>query len=202
MQHMDAPNARLKFAREQRGYETASAAAEAMGVPVSTYTMHEKGSRGFRSETARQYADFLRTTPEWLLYGRSPESAKASVPLVGFVGAGSQAFLFAASAAKAQVEPPPGATSTTRAVEIRSEDGFGSSFDGWLAFFDEADQGPVTPKHCGELCLCCLPDGKILVKKLQRSGASDRFHLTSGLADPLFDQQLVWAARIVCMKPR
>lgn len=63
---------RLKAAREAAGFDSAKAAAEAMGVPVASYIQHENGSRGFKRDRAEQYARRFRTTPEWLLLGRGP----------------------------------------------------------------------------------------------------------------------------------
>jgi SOS-response transcriptional repressor LexA len=97
---MESAADRLRFARERAGYETAKAAAEAMGVSVSTYIQHENGSRGFPAGRAERYATFFRTTPEWLLYGRgeAPEKSKPApvglrpitrlVPVIGVVQAG------------------------------------------------------------------------------------------------------------------
>ena len=59
---------RLRWAREQAGYTSASSAAEAMGVPSPTYMAHENGSRGFRSRADR-YATFYRVSLHWLLTG-------------------------------------------------------------------------------------------------------------------------------------
>lgn len=202
---MDAPNHRLKIAREQRGYRTAKEAAEAMGVPVTTYTQHERGERGIPRGRASQYADFFRTTPEWLLFGREAAvraKGPKAIPLVGYVGAGSQAYFFAKAEAKRHVPAPPQATDTTRAIEVRTEDGLGPQFEGWRAFFDEQDQGPVTTAHIGRLCIVALPNGKNLVRKVHAAKAQGFFHLTSGLAEPLLDQEIVWAARITGIAPR
>lgn len=201
---MDAPAHRLKNAREQRGYRTAKDAAEAMGVPVSTYSLHEAGGRGYGRDRAKEYASFFGVTPAWLLYGQggADEAGRpTTVPLVGYVGKGSQAFFFAKEEAK-RVHAPAMATETTRAIEVRTEDGLGPSFERWLAYYDEQDQGPVDPRHVGKLCIVALPDGRTLVRKVQASRAKGVFHLTSGLADPLFDQEVIWAAQITGMAPR
>lgn len=68
---------RLKEARKRAGYETASAAAEAMSVPVATYIQHENGKRGIPAERAQKYGRFFRIAPEWLLYGRQSDSVSA-----------------------------------------------------------------------------------------------------------------------------
>lgn len=157
-----------------------------------------------KRDRAAIYAAHLRTTPEFLLYGRqevSPANGLSSVPLVGYIGAGSQAHFFAAEKGAGHVEPPPGATDTTRAIEIRTEDGFGAAFDHWVAFYDETEGG-ITSGHLGQLCLVGLPGGRVLVKKLSRSRSPGLFHLTSGVAEPILDQEIEWAFRITCMKPR
>lgn len=73
------PHHRLKAARERAGYDSARAAATAMGVSPDTYSQHENGTRGFRSK-AERYARFFRVAPEWLLFGRG-EAEKAAAPI-------------------------------------------------------------------------------------------------------------------------
>lgn len=101
---------RLRAAREAAGYETAKAAAEAMGASVATYLQHENGTRGFPAQRAQRYARFFKTTPEWLLYGRGGEPTHSSadlhvkrvtrlVPVLGEVQAGAWT--------EAADEPPP-----------------------------------------------------------------------------------------------
>lgn len=92
---MSTPAERLKEARAKAGYETAKAAAEAMGVSVSTYVQHESGVRGFPASRAARYAKFFRVAPEWLLYGRGEaapvviQPQLTELPLVGPVQAGA-----------------------------------------------------------------------------------------------------------------
>ena len=73
---MAEASTRLKQAREKSGYSSASAAAEAMGVPVATYVQHENGTRGFPAARANRYARFFRVAPEWLLYGKAAPSTQ------------------------------------------------------------------------------------------------------------------------------
>lgn len=67
---MSDASTRLRQAREKGSYQSAKAAAEAMGVPVATYVQHENGTRGFPASVAARYARFFRVKPEWLLYGK------------------------------------------------------------------------------------------------------------------------------------
>lgn len=197
---------RLKFAREQR-FSSAAKAAAAMGVPVSTYVQQERGVRGVPRDRAEDYAKFFKVSPGWLLFGRDDAAqavtGRVMVPLVGYVGQGSQAYLFAKrEAAKNQAKGPAPASETTRAIEIRTEDGLGPAFEGWLAYFDEADRGPVKPSHHGALCIVALTDGRTLVRRVQASRTAGLYHLTSGSAEPLLDQEIEWAARIEGLAPR
>jgi phage repressor protein C with HTH and peptisase S24 domain len=89
---------RLRASREAAGFETAKAAADAIGIPVATYTQHENATRGLPAGKARLYAKAFATTPEWLLYGRGPSeapsgqdaiSAARRVPVRGVVQAGA-----------------------------------------------------------------------------------------------------------------
>jgi transcriptional regulator with XRE-family HTH domain len=68
MSAMETMGERLKAARDKAGYASAKAAAEAMGVAVSTYIQHESGTRGFGRRVAR-YAGFFKVAPEWLAFG-------------------------------------------------------------------------------------------------------------------------------------
>lgn len=69
-ERMDTPNERLRLAREAAGFATAVDAADALGVPRSTYIGHENGHRGFPAKRAPTYARRFKVSEEWLLYGK------------------------------------------------------------------------------------------------------------------------------------
>lgn len=89
------PAARLREARIKAGYDSAKAAAEALGVPVATYIQHENGGRGIPPGKASRYAKFFRTSPEWILYARGSsepvvvEPTLAELPLLPPIQAGA-----------------------------------------------------------------------------------------------------------------
>lgn len=61
--------ARLVEARLLDGrYDSAYAAARAMGLPEGTYSGHENGNRGFDKDDALRYANFYKVNILWLLY--------------------------------------------------------------------------------------------------------------------------------------
>ncbi len=199
---------RLKAAREAAGYETATDAAEAMGIPAPTYLAHENGSRGYPATRAKRYADFFGTTAEWLLYGggdaprqRRHRRGPITVPLVGYVGAGSLAHFYAsADEGLGEVDAPDDTTPKTVAAEVRGTS-LGPAFDRWLVFYDDV-RSPVTEDLHGQLCVVGTGD-QVLVKVLRPAGQPHRFHLISnGTEEPIFDREVTWAAKVKTMKPR
>lgn len=122
-------------------------------------------------------------------------------PLVGYVGAGAETHTFADGQGPFDyVDAPPGSTPETVAVEIRGES-LGSFFDQWLVFYDDVHD-PPRQELIGKLCVCGLPDGRVLIKKLARGTEPGLFTLLSQFESPIFDQQLDWAARVKTMMPR
>lgn len=193
---------RIRIARQKRGYKSASEAARRMSVPVGTYIGHENGSRGIRDEELQKYAQHFRVPLQWLAYGLgSPDGGRTTVPVVGYVGAGAEAHLFSEGQGPFDlVEAPEGSTDTTVAVEIRGES-LGSFFDRWLVFYDDV-RDPVTTDLIGKICVCGLPDGRVLIKKLARGQQKGLYTLHSQFEPPIYDVGVLWAAKVKTMVPR
>jgi len=68
MAGMDSMGNRLRFARERK-FLSASQAAKALGVPVSTYLAHENGQNQFDLAQAKLYGRKFNVSPVWLLSG-------------------------------------------------------------------------------------------------------------------------------------
>src|SRR5690606_10191536 len=65
--------ARLKKARLEKGYETASAFARAMDIDsIQTYINQENGSRGLTTDVLLKYCRKLEINLNWILYGMGP----------------------------------------------------------------------------------------------------------------------------------
>lgn len=58
---------RLRTARIDRGFSSASEAASDFGWSVSTYTSHENGTRGLRRDTAEKYSKAFGVSAAYLL---------------------------------------------------------------------------------------------------------------------------------------
>lgn len=200
---VEKPCDRLRKAREAAGFASAAAAARAFGWTVSTYQSHENGNRDLRPAIAERYAKAFRVSPEFLLYerdsrARAHEKTK-TIPLVGYVGAGGQAY-FTPAGELGEVEIPIAIGAETVAVEIRG-DSLGPFFNRWLAYYDDIRR-PVTPDLIGRLCVVGLADGRVLIKRLQQSKTKGLFHLLSQYDDPITDVAVEWAARVRSMVQR
>lgn len=67
---------RLQAARKLAGFETASAAAESLGVPEPTYLAHENGSRGITASVGEQYARRFKVDYSWLMTNKGTPPAE------------------------------------------------------------------------------------------------------------------------------
>jgi phage repressor protein C with HTH and peptisase S24 domain len=67
---------RLKQARLNAGYRTATEAAKKMGVKVPTYSGHENGSRKFDADAALLYGKRYNVSPGWLLTGEQANDSR------------------------------------------------------------------------------------------------------------------------------
>lgn len=166
--------------------------------------------RGISSETLDKLAPVLSTSPEWLLNEIGPESSafderpedhpdRDTIPVKGWVGAGSQAQYFPQ---EAELDRAPGikdAAPATIAMEIRGTS-LGELFDRWFVYFDEI-RSPVTPDLIGKPCVVGLADGRVLVKKLKRA-KNGLFDLISNTEDPIPNVAVEWAAKVKHMGPR
>ena len=66
---MTSPSIRLKQARLDAGFLSASEFAKKHGFPEVTYRAHESGTRNFKPATARSYAKALGCAWQYLLFG-------------------------------------------------------------------------------------------------------------------------------------
>ena len=63
-------------------------------------------------------------------------------------------------------------------------------------------RSPITPDLIGKLRVVGLGDGRIMVKKVQRSKSPGYYHLLSNTEEPILDAVIEWAARVKNMVPR
>jgi transcriptional regulator with XRE-family HTH domain len=169
--------------------------ASHFGVSQSTINRWLSGSEpeGHRRDAVNELYDEILGIPE--MTNNVPDTVK----LVGYVGAGAAAHFYDA-ADLGTVPAPEGATEDTVAMEIRGES-LGALFEHWLVYYDEV-RTPVTPDLIGRLCVVGLLDDRVLVKQIKKSKTDGLYHLLSNTEGPLFDMEVLWAARVKSMVPR
>lgn len=199
---------RLRFARMKK-FSSMRGAANAFGWNENTYKSHELGIRrggALSEDDARRYARAFNVSAPWLLTGKGEADGpddrnRRTVPVVGYVGAGSAAHFYGTGDGELdRVEAPDYANENTVAAEIRGES-MGPLLEHWLVFWDEI-RTPVTPDLLGHICVVGLPDDRILVKQLKAASAPGLFHLISNNEAPMLDQEILWAAKVKGMQPR
>lgn len=172
-----------------------SGLAAALGRSPSMVTdMLKPGGRRLKADEVPLVAAYLEVAP--------PAPGRiTSVPLVGHVGAGAAAVLFSDGQGPFdEVDAPDNANDSTVAVEVRGES-LGALFDRWLVYYDDV-RDPPGGDQIGQLCVCGLADGRILVKKLKRGQVDGTFTLISNVEPPIYDVYVDWAARVKAMQPR
>ena len=157
--------------------------------------------RSVRGDKLNQLAMALRLTPRELLGSSEEASAAATVPLVGYVGAGDAAHFYSQDQGELdRVEAPEEATSYTTAREIRGRS-MGRMLEGWLVFTGERQRG-VPDAFIGRICEVGLPDGRVLIKKIARTKMPGVFNLLSETEDPILEEEVEWSAVVTSMRPR
>jgi transcriptional regulator with XRE-family HTH domain len=185
----------LKKLRLERGW-TQGRAAEAMRVSRGQYIKLERGERKLTERTIGKASVGFEVSEADVIADR------IDVPLVGYVGAGSEAHLYSDGQGPFDEAPAvEGANDRTVAVEARG-DSLGSLFDRALVYFDDRRE-PVTEDLVGHLCVVGLADGRILVKKIMRSRSdAGLYHLYGQYGEPILDMPVKWAARVKTIVPR
>lgn len=132
------------------------------------------------------------------------EDVSRLVPVLGYVGAGAVVFPIddhALGGAMEEVECPNGFDpSKYVALRIKGDSMLPMLRAGWLIFYTRDNEG--VPHDCvNQICVVKLDDDRMMVKELRQGSAPGAYHLISHNAEPLFDQPLQWAAKVVDIRP-
>lgn len=197
---MTTSNDRLKQARENAGYETAQAAADAFGWQIGAYRHHENGSqgRGIPAKSALQYARAFRVRPEWILWGegeRDIHPLHEQIPVFGYAGA-REAVDIIPSDDQGPIDEvqPLRAEDGFKAVVVRGVSMLPAYRDGDVLFFRE-DHVPID-NLIGRDCIILTDDkDRAYVKRIIKGSKKGHYTLLSyapGI-DPLPDVKVLKA---------
>jgi transcriptional regulator with XRE-family HTH domain len=190
----------IRAALDETG-KTRSGLARALGRSPSAVTDLLNGRRRLRADEIAIAATYLGVEPPRLIGGGRAPPIRATVPLVGHVGAGAIAHFYADGQGPFdEVGAPDAASAKTVAVQIRGHS-LGALFDNWLVFYDDVRE-PPGDDLVGRMCVCGLADGRVLIKALKRSHIAGLWTLLSNAEPPIYDVALDWAALVREMRPR
>jgi len=184
----------LRLLRDGRGW-TQDEAAAALGTTRNQYAKLEGGSRRLSDKWIKLASDAYGVDPGEVVTDRI-----GSVPVAGYVGAGTEMHFYAEGQGSLDEAPAPeDATPQTVAAEVRGQS-LGPLFNGWRVFFDDRRE-PVTDDLVGRLCVVGLADGRVLVKQVLRGRTGGRFELHGQFGEPVLDAEVLWAAKVKSMMP-
>lgn len=183
-----------------------SALATASGISASTlnrYYSKRTDGIGLRSlnKVARHcgydsYEDYQQI--------KTKRKAAELVKVRGETGAGEAVTVLDSEAILEEVEPPAGyyADGIT-AVVVRGDSMLPQLENNWLIFYKNTFAG--IPAECtGKLCVVYTESEGMLVKTLMHGSKDGYYHLLSknSAHPPIFDQKILWAARVIDIRPR
>lgn len=126
----------------------------------------------------------------------------ATVPIVGYVGAGGSISFDGGQGPFGEADmPPKDGKPSLVAVIVRGDSMSGMLEDGWTIYYDNRRDPPDETLHA-KLCIVGLADGRVLIKKLYPGRKRGHYDLHSVNAPALLDQPVTWAARITWIAPK
>lgn len=142
----------------------------------------------------------LGVQPTWLTEESGPKlpAKPREAILVGKVGAGAHVTRFPEGVVLEGIEPPPGVDECL-AARIEGDSMYPFE-DGWLIFYADEHRG-VAERCIGSLCVVGLKDDTTLVKKLKRGSHRGTWRLESWNAPPREDVQVLWASKVIDIRP-
>lgn len=199
---IDEVLARIKVRLQKRGLTETEASRNA-GLPIDALRNLRRSRTKSRSpqgsiKTLAAVAPILGTSLQWLTDGTGAEEGGTFRITISGCIAANGAVLFPPESGGITVDAPAWANKSTIAV-VAVDGGMGPLFDGWIVFFQN-DRTPPTPELIGKLCVVGLPDGAILLRRLEQA-AGGGYHLLSQASAPMLDQQVEWATAVMEIRP-
>lgn len=172
----------------QKQGKTQSGLAEHLGIAHPQISSLLKGNRQIKVSEIPAMAEYLEMPPPARMF-----------PILGDVGAGGVVSTTDWPGGEPEmVEGPEDAPVGTVVVNING-DSLGHGFDGWRAFYADR-RDPFNDDWIGALCVVGTADGRVLIKWVRKG--VEGFNLISGTGAVEENVSLMWAAKVIDIKPR
>jgi len=200
---IDEQAARLRQAREARGFRTAKEAADRFHFNYSTYSQHERGQSAI-TRAAKDYGRAFKVSEGWLLTGEGfgpGDLDKRSVALVGYVGAGAEIepdFEQVPPEGLEQISVPFDLPDEMLAFGVRGNSMLPVYKSGAVIIAYKEQQRPLDAFY-GEEAVVRTADGRRFIKTITRGNTG--VTLLSFNADPIENVRLEWIGEIFAVIP-
>lgn len=172
---------------KQKG-KTQTGLADHMGIAHPQISSLLKGTRQVKVSEIPKMAEYLELPPPTRQF-----------PVLGDVGAGGAVVETEWPGGEPEmVDGPNDAPMGTVVVNITG-DSLGPNFEGWRAFYANRHD-PFNEDWLGHLCVVGTADDRVLIKWVRRG--SHGFNLISGTGHIEENVTLMWAAKVIDIKPR
>jgi phage repressor protein C with HTH and peptisase S24 domain len=197
--------ARLKEAMEDAGLsqERLAKAASTKNQKVTQQTVQQLLRPGGlqSSKHLPSLAKALGVSLDWLTSGEGEKKPawRPQALVVGKVGAGADITRFDDGVVLESIDAPPGIGECV-AARVEGDSMFPQLENGWLVFYGREHDG--IPEECiGRLSVVQIKDGPTLLKRLKRGSRRGMWTLESWNAPPREDVKLLWASKVLYIKP-
>ena len=170
---LETQRERLIWARKRAGFNSARAAAIAMGMNEHTYRAYESGyrgeERGLPKDLAERVARFFRVRLSWLLTGEGePVRGRQGAPaiVVGKIGAGARVIVEDGESGWPVDDIPDEIVETCELYEIEGTSMLPLFHEGDILAIEKRYTSPL--RLVGRLALVRLASGERLVKTFKR----------------------------------
>jgi hypothetical protein len=179
---------RLKWLREQAGFNSLRTAAEAYAIGYEIYKKLASGERNLTIEHAEAIARWHGVSRGWIMFGEGTPEGETLLPVRGCIGAGQEMILFEDVGETSWHVDAVLAQPDAMALEVRGDSMFPLARDRDVIFVGAPQRD--LKRLIGKECAVVLQDGRRFFKVLEHGTRTHLFDLRSYNAEPIRDVEV------------